>query len=91
MGKNESIQLSRKYETVKMKGENIDEDIYAWYKTPKPCMNKYESMSEHKEMWNAFMAENTMKASNWESIGIILYKSDSKKSRIQSAEGKKIK
>ena len=29
MGKNESIQLSRKYETVKMKGENIDEDIYA--------------------------------------------------------------
>lgn len=29
MGINESIQLNRKYETIKMKGENIDEVINA--------------------------------------------------------------
>lgn len=40
MGKNKSIRLSRKYKTIEIKGKTTDKEMYASYKTQKPCMNK---------------------------------------------------
>ena len=48
--KNESTQLNRKYESIKIKGENTDEEMYAGYKTQKPRVNKNEPVSGYKEV-----------------------------------------
>ena len=48
--KNQSIQLNRKYETIKVKGESPDEEMYAGDKTQKPRVNKNEPVSGYKEV-----------------------------------------
>lgn len=53
-------------------------------------MNKNGSMSDNKEMLSVFIADNTTKAASRESIGKTICQANSKQSRIQNPEHKKI-